>query len=80
MRPGNVVHTIVHDLTAAADIVEITVNFNQANIGYLAVDIVTKHAVIVLHDAILVRSTRNELALCVKGIVPSSIRPFILEQ
>ena len=68
MRPGNVVHTIVHDLTAAADIVEITVNFNQANIGYLAVDIVTKHAVIVLHDAILVRSTRNELALCVKGI------------
>ena len=57
-----------NDLTVAADIVEITVNFNQANIGYLSVDIVTKHAVIVLYDAILVRCALNELALCVKGI------------
>ena len=32
MRPGDPVHTIGHDLTVAADIVEITVNFNQANI------------------------------------------------
>ena len=70
MRPGDPVHAIGHDLTVAADIVEVTVNFNQANIGYLAVDIVTKHAVIVLYDAILVRCALNELALCVKGIGP----------
>lgn len=68
MCPGDPVHTIGHDLAAAADIVEITVDFNQANIGYLSVDIVTQHAVVVLYDAILVRCARNELALCVKGI------------
>ena len=68
MRPGDPVHAIGHDLAVAADIVEVTVDFNQADIGYLAVDIVTKHAVIVLYDAILVRCALNELALCVKGI------------
>ena len=68
MRPGDPVHAVGHDLAAAADVIEVTVNFDQADIGYLSVDIVTQHAVIVLYDAILVRSTRNELALCVKGI------------
>ena len=68
VRPGDPIYAIGHDLAVAADIIEVTVNFNQADIGYLAIDIVTKYAVIVLYDAILVRCALNELALCVKGI------------
>lgn len=68
MRPSDPIYAIGHDLAVAADIIEVTVNFNQADIGYLAIDIVTKYAVIVLYDAILVRCALNELALCVKGI------------
>ena len=68
VRPSDPIYAIGHDLAVAADIIEVTVNFNQADIGYLAIDIVTKYAVIVLYDAILVRCALNEFALCVKGI------------
>ena len=68
MGPCDIIYTTSNYFAAAADIVKVTVNFNQANIGYLSVDIVTKHTVIVPYDAILVRCALNELALCVKGI------------
>ena len=68
MGPCDIIYTTSNHFAAAADIVKVTVNFNQANIGYLSVDIVTKHTVIIPYDAILVRSTRNELARCVKDI------------
>ena len=68
MGPCDIIYTTSNHFAAAADIVKVTVNFNQANIGYLSVDIVTKHTVIVLYDAILVRCALNELAPCVKGI------------